>query len=221
MNKVKRAVIFGISGFSQIVDYYLTNDSEYEVVAITASDDQITQSRFCGYPVVGFDSLTENYSPEEHELFIAVGYTKMNATREKIFEQSKEKGYKLLSYVNSRATVWDQLEIGENVFILDENTIQPFVTIGDNNIFWSGNHIGHHTTIGRNNFFSSHVVVSGYCQIGDNSFFGVNSTVADSLKIGDRNLIGPGALIQKSTGDDEAYLASRTDKHKAKSSRFM
>jgi len=220
MNK-KKAVLFGLSGFSEVVDFYLTHDSEYEVVAFTASDEAIDAPLFLGRPVIPWSKIESSYSPEDTELFISVGYVKLNEIRQKFVAEAKEKGYRLLSYVCSKATTWPNLNIGENVFIFEDNTIQPFVKIGDNNIFWSGNHIGHHTEIGCNNFFSSHVVVSGYCKIGNNSFFGVNSTLADSLTIGDRNLIGPGAMLQKSTADDEVYFGARADMYDGKSSRFF
>ena len=57
--------------------------------------------------------------------------------------------------------VWARHEIGENCFIFEDNTIQPFVKIGDDVVLWSGNHIGHHAEIGDHCFISSHVVISG------------------------------------------------------------
>ena len=52
---------------------------------------------------------------------------------------------------------------GDNCFILEDNTVQPFVTIGNNVTLWSGNHIGHDSVIEDDCFISSHVVVSGTC----------------------------------------------------------
>ena len=51
-------------------------------------------------------------------------------------------------YVSSKASVWPGFKPGENCFILEDNTMQPFVVIGDNVTLWSGNHIGHHARIG-------------------------------------------------------------------------
>ncbi|WP_245213936.1 hypothetical protein [Rhodoferax sp. AJA081-3] len=63
-------------------------------------------------------------------------------------------------------------EIGENCFILEDNTLQPFTKIGNNVILWSGNHIGHHGEIHDHVTFTSHVVMSGHCSIGPYSFLG-------------------------------------------------
>jgi hypothetical protein len=54
--------------------------------------------------------------------------------------------------------------VQENAFILEDNTIQPFVRIGPNVTLWSGNHIGHHSTVEDHVFIASHVVVSGVCR---------------------------------------------------------
>lgn len=217
-----KAVIFGTGSFAQVVHFYLTHDSEYEVVGFTVSADAIGSDKLLELPVTPFEHVEEVFSPDKHDMFIAVGYARFNKLREKFVEAAKEKGYSLLSYVCSKATFWNEgVSIGENVFIFEDNTIQPFVSIGDGAILWSGNHIGHHSHVGNYCFISSHVVVSGHCRIGAYSFLGVNATVADGVAIGERNLIGPGALIQKSTGDDEAYFAERAKKFPKGSGRFF
>ena len=73
--------------------------------------------------------------------------------------KGKKKGYDFYSYVSPKATVLTN-KIGENCFILEDNTIQPFVEIGNNCVLWSGNHIGHHGKIDDHVFITSHCVVS-------------------------------------------------------------
>ena len=46
------------------------------------------------------------------------------------------KGYKLASYVSSKATLLNNRQFGENCFIFEDNTIQPFVKIGNNITLW-------------------------------------------------------------------------------------
>ena len=104
----------------------------------------------------------------------------------------------MASYISSRAFVGDHTTIGENCFILEDNTIQPFVKIGNNVTLWSGNHIGHQSIVGDHCFITSHVVVSGYVTIGRNCFIGVNSSIANNMEIGDYCLIGLGSVVPKS-----------------------
>ena len=130
------------------------------------------------------------------------------------------KGYKLASYVSSKATLLNNRQFGENCFIFEDNTIQPFVKIGNNITLWSGNHIGHHSLIKDHTFLASHVVVSGGVQIGEQCFIGVNATLRDHIEIGDRCIIGAGALILTDTMADGVYLGSATSRSKVPSSRL-
>lgn len=215
----RKAIIFGTGSFAEIVDFYLTNDSIYDVVAF--SDTEAKSNQVFNRPLVPFDAVVDLYPPDEHDIFIAVGYRKLNSIREYFCNQARLKGYKLIKYLSSRATHWGDTIVGDNTFIFENNTIQPFVTIGDGTILWSGNHVGHHSKIGSYCFVTSHAVISGLCTIGDRCFIGVNATISENISIGSDVLIGPGSLIQKNTSNGEAYLAERTQKYPKDSSRFF
>lgn len=213
-------VIFGTGDIASVARYYFASDSEYEVVAHTVDRDFLGETETDGLPVVAFDELESRYPPEDHALFVALSYTRLNALRRDKYLAAKALGYKIASYVSSRATVLNDGAIGENCFILEDNTIQPFVTIGDNVTLWSGNHIGHHATIGDHTFMASHVVVSGGCRIGEMCFVGVNATLRDHIRIGDRCIIGAGALILSDAEPEGVYLGAATERSKVPSSRL-
>jgi len=217
----RKAVIFGTSGFAECVDFLLQRDSKYEVVGFTATTDDISALTAFGRPLVPFEAVTELFPCDEHDMFVAVGYRQLNRLRERLCGEARAKGYRLLSYLSSKATHWGDMVIGDNVFIFEDNTLQPFVTIGDGTILWSGNHIGHHSRVGSYCFITSHVVLSGYCRVGDRCFLGVNATIAENTSIADDNLIGPGTLIQKDTHPRDVYVASRTEKFPKDSTRFF
>jgi sugar O-acyltransferase (sialic acid O-acetyltransferase NeuD family) len=205
MSAKKKIVIFGTSAFAEVVDVYLTKDSPYEVVAFTAHKKQINKKKFRGKNVVPFEDLTGLYPPNKYSMFVAVGYSKLNRFRTQIYEQCRTLGYEMISYINSKAVQWGEIKVGENVFILENNVIQPFVEIGNNTILWSGNHIGHHSVVGNNVFISSHVVISGKCKIGDNCFIGVNVAIADGVAVAPFSFIGMGAMITKDTMEKGVY----------------
>lgn len=205
---MEKVVIFGTGVFAEVVWYYLTQDSRYEVVAFTETEPK--DQKFHELPIINFDSLVDLYPPNEFSMFVSVGYSQMNQLREKYYHEAKDKGYKLINYIHPSVILWDNQSIGDNCFVFEDNTIQPFVRIGSNNIFWSGNHIGHHSSIGNHNFISSHVVVSGNVQIGNNNFMGVNSMTHDSIEIGNYNLIAAGAIIAKSIKDKVVLLPPKS-----------
>jgi sugar O-acyltransferase (sialic acid O-acetyltransferase NeuD family) len=197
--KTKKIVLFGDSAFAEIAYEYFTHDSAYEVVAFTVSKAYLKKETLFGLPIIAFEEVESVYPPAEYDMHIALVYIEMNRIRIRFYHEAKEKGYQLASYISSRAFVWRNVEMGDNCFVFEDNTIQPFVKIGNNNVFWSGNHIGHHSVIGSHNFISSHVVISGFCIIGDANFMGVNATMGNNLSLGDDCLVGSFVHIVKNT----------------------
>ena len=216
----KPLVIFGSGDIAQLAHYYFRTDSNYEVVAFTVDAAYISETVFCGLPVVPFEDVAQKYNPDEHEIFVALSYSKLNAVRKEKYLAVKDLGYRLASFVSSRATVLNDGRIGENCFIFEDNTIQPFVTIGNNVTLWSGNHIGHHSTIKDHCFIASHVVVSGGIEIGEQCFIGVNATLRDHIKIGDRCVIGAGALLLADAEAEGVYLGPATERAKVPSTKL-
>ncbi|WP_300394269.1 acetyltransferase [Henriciella sp.] len=216
----KPLVIFGTGDIAQLAFTYFEADSDYDVVAFTVDSEYLESSEFCGRPVVDFESVAERFPPENHRLFIALSYANVNALRKSKFEAGRAMGYQFASYVSSRASILNEGQIGENCFILEDNTIQPFVCIGDNVTLWSGNHVGHHSTIGDHCFIASHVVISGGVMIGSQCFIGVNSTLRDHIVIGERCVIGAGALMLSDAEPEGVYVAKGTERSRVPSSRL-
>lgn len=203
-------VIFGTGDIAQLANYYFQTDSIHEVVAFTVDKEYLNGDSYEKKPLVPFDEIKAIYPPNKYSLFIALSYAQMNKFREVKFFEAKKKGYKLESYISSKCSYLSQFIPGENCFILEDNTIQPFVKIGDNVTLWSGNHIGHHSIIKSHNFISSHVVISGHCTIESNCFLGVNSTLAHNVTIAKETLLGAGAVISKHTKEREIYVPPRS-----------
>lgn len=216
----KPLVIFGLGDIAQLAHYYFSIDSEYEVIAFTVDRNYIKDSEFCGLPVIAFEDVVEKYPPELYDFFVALSYSKINAVRKEKFLAAKESGYKLASFVSSRASVLNGGLIGENCFIFEDNTIQPFVNIGNNVTLWSGNHIGHHSVIRDHTFIASHVVISGGVEIGEQCFIGVNATLRDHIKVGDRCVVGAGALLLADAAPEGVYVGAATDRSKVPSTRL-
>lgn len=221
MQKTKQVVIVG-SGETGLIAYeYFQFDSEYEVVAFSVNEQYITNRTINDLPVVPLENLEQYYNPNEYEVYVAISSSKLNRNRTKVYQDVKSKGYRCATYVSSKAFVWKNVEIGENCFIFEDNTLQPFVKIGNNVTLWSGNHIGHNTIIYDNCFISSHCVISGFCEIGENSFLGVNCTIENNTKIARDNFIGAGALIQKDTNEKDFYQLKQTELSKVNTHRLF
>jgi len=217
---MKPLIIFGTGDIAQLAHFYFSTDSEYQVAAFTVDAEFITASQFCGLPVVPFNEISAHYSAECHYLFVALSYAKLNQLRKEKYLAAQTKGYQLASYVSSRATVLTQYPIGDNCFILEDNTVQPFAKIGNNVTLWSGNHIGHHSTIGDHCFIASHAVISGGVEIRESCFIGVNVTLRDHIKVGEKCVIGAGALLLNDAEPEGVYMGTTTERSKVPSAKL-
>jgi sugar O-acyltransferase (sialic acid O-acetyltransferase NeuD family) len=205
-------VIFGVKDFAELAHYYLSTDSAHEVVAFCVDRDYIPASgSYRGLPVCAFEDVELQFPPAEYRFFAPMSPANINLARARVYARIKEKGYTCISYVSSRATVFDNA-IGENCFILENNTLQPFTSIGNNVVMWSGNHIGHHGSIGDHVFFTSHVVLSGHCTVEPYCFFGVNATIRDGLTLAEGSFIAMAAAVLKSTEPWGVYRSNPAKK---------
>ena len=208
---MKKVVIFGTGELAQRIFFYL-KDSDDQVLAFCANKSKIDKEELLGLPVIAFENIKETFPPTEFSMFIALAYSEMNKKRTKFFNETKNKGYELYSFVHPSTKIWDEFEMGENCFILANNVIQPFVKIGNNVLIGSNNLISHNTTIGDNCFITSNVTMGGHITMGKNCFVGLSATINQRIKIGDECIIGAGTIITKDINDKEVYAENSSKK---------
>lgn len=220
ITKNKKLVIVGNGETAELAYLYFTNDSQYDVVAFAVEKDYIVATKQLGLDVVPIENMKEIFSPIDHEAFIAVSSTKLNTLRTRLYLYVKSLGYRMASYISTRAYIGYEVEIGDNCFIMENNVIQSFAKIGNNVVLWSGNHIGHSSIIHNNVFISSHVVISGFCEVGENCFVGVNASIANNVKIGEYCLIGLGAIIAKDVESNSIMKMPYAQKYMITAKKF-
>jgi len=219
-NTMREIVIFGAGDIAALASFYFSHDSGRKVAAFTVDAAYRQCERFMDLPLVPFEDVAALYPPDRYDLFVALSYAKLNAVRAAKCAAARALGYKLPSYVSSRAAVFADLSHGDNCFILEDNTIQPFAKIGNNVTLWSGNHIGHHSVIEDDVFLASHIVVSGGVRIGQGCFIGVNATLRDHITIGARCVVGAGALMLADAQPEGVYMATATERARVPSTRL-
>ncbi len=217
----KPIVIFGAGELAEVAAFYFEHDTDRQVKCFTVDSARIESDTFYGKSVVPFEELATSHPPADYDAFVAVGYSRINGLRAEKCEAARAMGFRLASYVSTKATTFANFTCGWNAFILEDNTIQPFARIGNGVTLWSGNHIGHHSSIGDYAFISSHVVISGGVKVGARSFMGVNSTTNDHIEIGERCVVGSGAVIVRNLGDEAVVTQEPAKISKVLSSRLQ
>lgn len=204
----KNLIIFGTGEFAQIAHDYFNKDSNFEVIAFTIEKEYMDQNILNGLPVIPFEEIESHYTSDSHYIFVAITYNKLNQLRKRFYQKSKEKGYKIASYVSSRAYIGPNVEFGENCFVFENSVIQYNTKIGNNVIMWSGGYIGDHATIKDNCFLAACSVVACHSHVGKNCFLGLNCTVVDHKKLAKNTIIGAGAVLIGNTEEGTAYAGN-------------
>ena len=194
---MKKLIIYGIGEYAEIAHYYFQSEGIYNVECFVVDKEFYEEKRFLGLEVKTFDEIENNISQiNDYKFFVAIGFSNQNTNRKNVFNKIKNLGFKFASYISKDALIADNVVIGKNAFILEQNNLQPFVKIGDNVVLWSGNHIGHHSVIDDHTFITSHAVISGGVKIGSQCFIGVNATIVDHVVVKNNAFIKANSLIK-------------------------
>ena len=207
-----KVIIFGIVETAELAYYYLKNDSEHEVVAFCVDHKYLPEEKyFKSLPIVDFDNVEELYPVKEYKFFAPMSPSKMNTLREKIYNSIKKKGYDCISYVSSKAIVFNT-EIGENCFVQEGNTLQPFTKLGNNVMIWSDNTVAHHTVVKDHVTIASHVMVGGHSIIGENSLLALNSSIPYGTNVAKGTHVRMGSVLYEDTEEMGEYLGNPAQK---------
>ena len=136
-------------------------------MAFTVDDRYVQGPAHRGLPLVPFEEVERRFPPDDFRMLILLGYQSMNGLRADKYRQAKAKGYTLESYVASDIFRVDPLNIGENCFIMDNQSISLDVRIGNDVVMWSSNHIGDLSTIEDHAWISSHATLAAQVTIGE------------------------------------------------------
>lgn len=214
-------VIFGSGRGADTAYRYLSRDSPHTICAFAVESRFLKERSFHGLPVVEYESIRERFPPEAYEMFVPLGFQRMNGLRAEKYLDAKAKGYRCVSYVNSQHYSLEGIVVGENCFILDNQIFNLDVTIGNNVVIWSGNHLGDRTVIGDHVWISSHVTLSGDVTVGDYCFLGVNSCVSNNVTLGARTFVGANVLISQGTQEGSVHVAPPAKQVPVSSDKFL
>lgn len=203
--KSKKLIIFGAGVLGHLAYEYFTHDSDYQVIGFAVETEYVNPDGFCGLPLIDFNGIENKYPAAEYDMFIALGWYNLNRNRTKFYNLAKQKGYKLASYISTKAFVWPNVEIGDNCMIMEGCILQPWVKICNNVTLWSGCCIEHYSVVKENCTLVARCVVAGGSEIGRNSFLGINTCVGDKIKVAADNFIAMGSVVRKSTKDNSVY----------------
>ena len=203
---MESVVLFGNGQMASMTYFYLTHDSPFEVAAFTVDREHVTETTLLGLPVVPFEDIENLYPPGEFAMSIPISYRNGNQLRAEKYHQARAKGYRLITYISSKATTWPGLLIGDNCIVLEGCVIQPFAEVGNNVIMGCGSLVGHHSTIADHCFLAPGAVTLGFVRLESFCFLGANSTIRDGITVGSECVIGAGVCISRNAKPKQVYI---------------
>jgi sugar O-acyltransferase (sialic acid O-acetyltransferase NeuD family) len=216
-----KVVVFGAGRGADVAYRYLTRDSEHEVVGFTVDASYLSSEEFRGLPVVPFEDVESRFPPDDYRMFIVLGYQDMNHLRAQKYNDAKGRGYRFVSYAASDIFRIEDLDVGENCFLLDNQSINLDVKIGDNVVMWSSNHIGDMTVIEDHCWISSHCTVAANVVVKEHSFLGIGATVSNHVVVEPESFVGADVLITENTKPSGVYLPGKSGCVSQDSRAFM
>jgi sugar O-acyltransferase (sialic acid O-acetyltransferase NeuD family) len=205
---MSKIVLFGSGRGADVAFRFLARDSEHEVCGFVTERRYLDRETFHDLPVVPFEEVERPFPPDKYKMLVLLGYQGMNNLRAEKYLAAKAKGYQFISYVNSQFYRAEDLDVGENCFILDNQSISLDVKIGNNVVMWSSNHIGDLSTVGDHSWLASHVTVAAEVNVQPYCFLGIGASVGNKLTLGQRTFVGANALVASDTAENSVHLTT-------------
>lgn len=217
----KPLIIYGAGTVAKLAAWYFCKEKEYDLKGFCIDDSYYQPGAISDLPVITFSQLSDLYPPRKCQIFIGLGYQKLNSVRSAACQRFAGLGYELASCISSKAIIMTDNGPGPNSFIMPGVIIEPFVHIGSNCICWSGSLIAHESHVEDNCFFAAGSKVGGMANIGKNSFLGLNSVVQNNVSLGDDCLIGAGCVVRHNLPEGTLLSAPLSIKSKLKATQAV
>jgi sugar O-acyltransferase (sialic acid O-acetyltransferase NeuD family) len=220
-DRPRRIVMFGTGIGAETARRYFEHDSPHEIVGYIVDREFLSASTFNGRPVAAVDEAVTIFPPDEVLAFVPLGSSRMNILRTEKYQLMKSIGYRFVTYVHASNQLKGHCEIGENCFILENQSVNFDAAIGNNVVVWSGCQVGDRSRIGDHAFLAAQVVLNGDVTIGDYAYLGSNCNICNGVHVGAQSFIGANALITQNTKERAVHIVEATPDAGIDSLRFV
>lgn len=214
---MENIVIYGETAFAERIYSYIKFENVMNVLSFTNAKAFKEKEAIQDVPVIAFEELGERFKGIEFSILIAVGYVQMNNIRKKIYDECKEAGYRIATYISKTTTLYSN-DIGEGCIIMPNVYVGSNCRIGTGNIIASCTCLSHDNSIGDFNFISSNAIFGGHSTVCNNCFIGLGSVIRDGITINNYSLVGSATNLMTSTDPEGIYVGNPSHKLEGKKS---
>ena len=189
----KKIVIIGSGGHAKVIIDIFNSTKKYKIIGVT-SPDKIKKT-ISGIPVLGDDSiLLDLFNKGVRCAFIAIGDCKL---RNKIFENAKKIGFKIVNAISPSSNISRSVKIGSGVAIMPGVSINVDSIIEDNVIINTNTSIDHDNIIKKSVHVAPGCSLAGNVTIGEGTFLGIGCKIIPKIFVGKWSIIGAGTVVIK------------------------
>ena len=220
-DRSRKILIFGTGTGADTARRYFELDSPHQVAGHVVDREFLTAPAFNGRPVVAVDDAIKTFPPDDVLAFVPLGSARMNMLRAEKYRLLKSMGYRFATYVHASNRLEGRCQIGENCFILENQSVNFDAAIGNNVVIWSGCQVGDRSRIGDHAFLAAHVVLNGDVTIGEYAYLGSNCNISNGVHVATQSFIGANALITQNTRERAVHVVEATPAAGIDSLRFV
>ena len=101
---MENVVIYGETVFAERLYSYIKFENAMNVLSFTNARSFKEKETIQGVPVIAFEELNETFGDKDFGILIAIGYVQMNNIRKKIYNECKNAGYRIATYISKTST---------------------------------------------------------------------------------------------------------------------
>ena len=198
---MKKLILIGGGGHCKSVLDCL-DQNLFDEIIISDRPDKIG-STVLNIPIkISDDKLFQLKKQEFDYAFITIGTIRADTTRNEIYHKLIQNGYKLINIISSSATVSENVQIEEGVFIGKQAVVNTGTSIACCAIINTGALIEHDCKIGAFTHIAPGCILLGNVQIGHGSHIGAGAVIKQGVCIGSNVTVGAGSVVLKDIPDN-------------------
>jgi sugar O-acyltransferase (sialic acid O-acetyltransferase NeuD family) len=201
-----KIIVIGGGGHAKVLISILKKCS-YEVVGYT---DDCDRGNILGVSYLGKDSVLKEIGRESRVSRAVVGIGKVDCSdaRLRIQEDVKRLGFTFPIITSPRASINEDVVLGEGTVVFDGAVINSGARIGRACIINSNSTVEHDCMIDDDVHIGPGAAVSGGVEIGHHCMIGVGASIRHGVTIASRSLIGAGATVSRNIQDSGTYVGT-------------
>ena len=190
VNKMKDLIIIGAGDLAKdvawLVDRINSKQKKWNLLGFTEKN---LTGEFMGYPILGDDSVLENYE----DVYVVCAIANLNI-KERVMNNLPD-NVKVATLIDEDAMIHPSATIGEGSLVFAKTIVGVGASVGRNCIVLYNGSVNHDVVLGDYSVVYPSATIAGKCVIGKYCEIGTGASLIQGIKVCDNAKIGVGASV--------------------------